>query len=216
MVLDVIISTAVANSSICVPNADRIVEGLQVTSPRFADTPHGNASDSTISSTPLPDSHSVVKSASKTKLTFNQVVALAQKKAHESEVEQSLISSMPSDIGTRVLASSVYGSMVQAIKDGDVEKSDQLMGHLQELKDGVAKILELTTKNSELMTKNYELTRENNGLVTQMIKLQESLDAKQEEMKQLQLQALSQLSLLQNRVQAIMTQNYELHEYPIP
>ncbi|KAI8359012.1 hypothetical protein B0O80DRAFT_443143 [Mortierella sp. GBAus27b] len=46
--------------------------------------------------------------------------------------------------------------------------------------------------------------------------MQEAFDAKQEEVKQLQIQALSQLALLQNRVSALVTQTYELHEYPIP
>ncbi|KAF9955571.1 hypothetical protein BGZ72_003595, partial [Mortierella alpina] len=38
----------------------------------------------------------------------------------------------------------------------------------------------------------------------------------QEEMKQLQTQALRQLAELQHRVKAVLTQTYELHEYPIP
>ncbi|KAF9925417.1 hypothetical protein BGZ65_007767, partial [Modicella reniformis] len=236
VVLDVILSTAVPNSSAEHPM------GPQVSSPRFADTPHSNASVSTMSSTPLPSLHSGVKSASKTKLTFREVVALAQTKAREVEIEQRLISaqtkareveieqrlisSMPPEIQARLRASSVYGSIVQAIKDGEVEQSDQLMGYFQELKDELAKntdlmdrntnlttrILELTTKNSELLTKVYELTIEHNDLSTKMIKLQGCFDAKQET-KQLQ---PSLLSLLQNRVQAIMTQTYELHEDPIP
>lgn len=38
----------------------------------------------------------------------------------------------------------------------------------------------------------------------------------QEEMKQLQIQALGQLALLHTQVEAVLTQNYDLHEYPIP
>ena len=38
----------------------------------------------------------------------------------------------------------------------------------------------------------------------------------QEELKQLQIQAIGQLAVLQTRVQAVLTQTYELHEYPIP
>ncbi|KAF9272422.1 hypothetical protein BGZ68_002426, partial [Mortierella alpina] len=38
----------------------------------------------------------------------------------------------------------------------------------------------------------------------------------QEEMKQMQQQALVQLGVLHSRVQAILTQTYELHKYPIP
>ncbi|KAG0006574.1 hypothetical protein BGZ65_006432 [Modicella reniformis] len=126
---------------------------------------------------------------------------------------------MTPEIQERLRASSVYNSIVQAIKDGQEDQSNQLMGYHQEHKDEVAKIYELTskilgltTKNSELMTKVYELITENKGLGTQMIKLQEASDDKQE-MRQQQILALKQLSLLQNRVQAIMTQTYE---YPIP
>ncbi|KAF9999301.1 hypothetical protein BGZ65_005321, partial [Modicella reniformis] len=129
-----------------------------------------------------------VKSASKTKLTFGDAAALAQKKAHESEIEQRLISSMTPEIQERLRASSVYNSIVQAIKDAQEDQSNQLMGYHQEHKGGVAKVyeltsktLELTTKNSELMTKVYELTTENKGLGPQMIKLQEASDDKQEE-----------------------------------
>ncbi|KAF9945451.1 hypothetical protein BGZ65_010730, partial [Modicella reniformis] len=104
------------------------------------------------------------------------------------------------------------------------------MGHLQELKDELAVITKLTTENKELTTEVKELTSktfklmiENKELVIQMAKQQEEMKQQQiqalkqqEEMKQLQIQALKQLSLLQNRVQAVMTQTYELHEYPIP
>jgi hypothetical protein len=64
----------------------------------------------------------------------------------------------------------------------------------------------------------------------EMKQLQEAINVKQEEVKQLQEQAirnqeemkemhqraLGQLAVLQSRVQAILTQTYELHEYPIP
>ncbi|KAF9923763.1 hypothetical protein BGZ65_008687, partial [Modicella reniformis] len=213
VVLDVVLSTAVTNASvehptamtpICIPNAESVVEGLQVKPPPF--TSHD----------PFPSSHSDVKSGSKIKLTFKDVVPLAQKKSPESEIEQRLISSMAPEIRVRVRASSIYSSIVQAIKDGQEEQSDQLIGHLQELGDSLAVITKLTTENKELTTeiknlttKTHQLMIENKDLVTQMAK-------QQEEMKQMQLQALKQLSLLQNQVQAVMTQTYELHEYPIP
>ncbi|KAF9996880.1 hypothetical protein BGZ65_007547, partial [Modicella reniformis] len=44
----------------------------------------------------------------------------------------------------------------------------------------------------------------------------EELIKKQDEMTQMQEQALHRLAIIQNRVQAVVTQNYELHEYPIP
>ncbi|KAF9928868.1 hypothetical protein BGZ65_006070, partial [Modicella reniformis] len=220
VVLDVVISTndsvehPTARTPICVPNMNRVVEGLQVTSPPpLAET----------SSTPFPSSHSGLKSGSKIKLTFKNVVELAQKKAHESEIEQRLISSMPREIQEQLRASSAYGSIVQAIKNGQVEHSDQFMGHFQELTDKLDVITKLTTENKELVTQMAKQQDEMKQLQIQALKRQEEMKQlqiqvleQQEEMKQLQIQALKQLSLLQTRVQAVMTQTYELHEYPIP
>jgi len=77
-------------------------------------------------------------------------------------------------------------------------------------------IMDLVTKNNELASNNSTMASDNNELMTRMVHLQESLDAKQDEMRNLQLQALDRLALLQNNVKALLTQNYELHEYPIP
>ncbi|KAF9353251.1 hypothetical protein BGX34_011714 [Mortierella sp. NVP85] len=52
----------------------------------------------------------------------------------------------------------------------------------------------------------YQMQLENNG----------ELLRRQEEMLQMQQQALDRLSIIQSRVQSVLTQNYELHEYPIP
>ncbi|KAF9943972.1 hypothetical protein BGZ65_012897, partial [Modicella reniformis] len=178
------------------PNAER-VEGLQVTPPPF--TSHNLSS------------HSDVKSGSKTKLTFKDVVVLTQKKAQESEIEQRLLTSI-----APAIQAPLQVSIVQAFKHGQEEQSEQLMGHLRELKGELAVITKLNTENKEptteikdMATETYKLVIENKGLMIQMAK-------QQEEMKQLQIQALEQLSLLQTQVQAVMTQTYELHEYPIP
>ncbi|KAG0344342.1 hypothetical protein BGZ54_005887, partial [Gamsiella multidivaricata] len=50
----------------------------------------------------------------------------------------------------------------------------------------------------------------------QMLQMQHQMDEKQEQMLQMQQQALNRLIMIQNRVQAVLTQTYELHEYPIP
>ncbi|KAK3817747.1 MAG: hypothetical protein J3Q66DRAFT_388225 [Benniella sp.] len=60
------------------------------------------------------------------------------------------------------------------------------------------------------------MVSENIQLTARVFELQNTLDAKHEEMKRLQKQALDRLALLQNNVQALLTQTYELHEYPIP
>src|SRR5690349_10609612 len=46
--------------------------------------------------------------------------------------------------------------------------------------------------------------------------LQQQIVEIQQNMIQMQQQTLDRLALIQNRVQAILVQNYELHEYPIP
>ncbi|KAG0371863.1 hypothetical protein BGX24_001070, partial [Mortierella sp. AD032] len=46
--------------------------------------------------------------------------------------------------------------------------------------------------------------------------LQQQLNNMQQRMLQLQQQALDRLAVIQGRIQAILTQTYELHEYPIP
>ncbi|KAI8353541.1 hypothetical protein B0O80DRAFT_529671 [Mortierella sp. GBAus27b] len=164
----------------------------------------------------------------------------------ESRFEQRLVAFLPLDIQTQVLGSSdVHEWMVQAIRGGQAERlHEQLIACLQHLKDEMSKnnelasrnnelvsdvkelasrnnemacdIKDLALKNNEIASKNNELTFKNTELSTSIIKMQEAFDAKQEEVKQLQIQALSQLALLQNRVSALVTQTFEIHEYPIP
>ena len=179
-------------------------------------------------------------------LSFKQVVKRARKDSMESKVEQTLFSSLQPEVQLQVRSpSNTRDPLDQVIKDGLVQRpNEQLDVCLQELNhkmvenneltsriiDLVSKINELACKNNDLASKNNDLTStimdlmtknntmvsENNGLMTRMIHLQESLDAKQDEMRNLQLQALDRLALLQNNVKALLTQTYELHEYPIP
>ncbi|KAG0344422.1 hypothetical protein BG004_004497 [Podila humilis] len=83
-----------------------------------------------------------------------------------------------------------------------------------------------TTKDTDIPVNQREFNAKMGHmykLLNGMMKLQEASDAKQrdiirlnEEMKQMQQRALEQLSVIQSRVQAVLTQNYELHEYQIP
>jgi len=159
------------------------------------------------------------------KLSFREVVRLAQKKAIEFEVEQRLVTSLPSEVQVRVRNSTnMHDALVQVIRDGLMARpSDQLIECLQDLRKEVAKNNEMASDNKdlafrilEMTSENNRLATENNGLVTQVINLQETLSAKQDEMKDLQIQTLDRLVLLQSSVKALLTQTYELHEYPIP
>ncbi|CAO3565309.1 unnamed protein product [Mortierella alpina] len=84
----------------------------------------------------------------------------------------------------------------------------------------VARIAELqdtiTAKHEELqavITNNTAVINTKRDEIKQLQK--EALD-NQEKMKRMQESMLEQLAVLQSRVQAIFTQNYEPHEYPIP
>ncbi|KAG0218652.1 hypothetical protein BGX31_011533 [Mortierella sp. GBA43] len=162
-----------------------------------------------------------------TALDAGKQITLLHSNTLGSAFEQRLVSLLPPNLQTQVLSSSdVQGSIVQAIQDGKVERlHDQLLACWQDLKDEMAKnselmstIKDLVLKNNalvsnvaELALKNNELAASNMESTTLVIKLQESFNVKQEDMKQLQAQALDQLSLLHNRVQALMSQTYELH-----
>ncbi|KAG0273875.1 hypothetical protein BGZ96_004618, partial [Linnemannia gamsii] len=89
---------------------------------------------------------------------------------------------------------------------------------------------ELNAKQDELDAKQDEIKQLQIQGAKSMEALnakQDELDAKQDEIKQMQIQALvdmkkmrdelmGQFAVLQSRVQAVLTQTYELHEYPIP
>ncbi|KAG0203040.1 hypothetical protein BGX31_003424, partial [Mortierella sp. GBA43] len=68
------------------------------------------------------------------------------------------------------------------------------------------KAAEERAKNQEEMR---EMQRKQQETADQLIK-------KQEEMNEMQKMALDRLANIQSRVQAVVTQTYELHEYPIP
>ncbi|KAF8925751.1 hypothetical protein BGZ58_000514, partial [Dissophora ornata] len=92
---------------------------------------------------------------------------------------------------TTATARSAFESTVIHKPDGP-----QSQGHLTQEIDGLRK-------------DNKEIKAE----LAKMIKLQETLGAKQDEM---QAQTGSQFDVLQSLVQALLTQTYELHEHPIP
>ena len=160
-----------------------------------------------------------------TLLPFKQTKEAAQKTLIESEIEQQLVASLPSEIQVQIRASmNIHDSLIQVIKDGLVlQPNEQLIACLRKLDDKMiennelaSKVMGMVSKIDDLASKNNEVASENKELMARMIELQESLDSRQDEMKHLQMQALDRLALLQNSVTALLTQTYELHEYPIP
>ncbi|KAF9116177.1 hypothetical protein BGX30_006021, partial [Mortierella sp. GBA39] len=174
-------------------NAEIFVEGLRVTS-ALEETPLSDIGthNPSIGPTILPPSlPSEVKTSSKPALSFMQVVKLASKKANESD--------------GRVQQQELSAKMDHMIK------SQEEMNKLQKTLD----------------VKQDEMTQLALDHHDEMTQLQKAFDAKQDEMKQLALdhheetketqqRALDQLAVLQSCVQAVLTQTYELHEYPIP
>ncbi|KAK3817585.1 MAG: hypothetical protein J3Q66DRAFT_440327 [Benniella sp.] len=130
-------------------------------------------------------------------LSSPETSELAQTLPSESKTEQQLFSSRDSDDQVQVPPSS--GLLVspgsQAINDLVHQPNAQLATTLHGLKFDMLEI-----KNTASL----------------MLKRQDDLDTKQEEMIQLQIQALDRLALIQRDVKALLTQTYELHEYPIP
>ncbi|KAG0010688.1 hypothetical protein BGZ81_002607, partial [Podila clonocystis] len=104
------------------------------------------------------------------------------------------------------VSSTVYRTFIQAVKDGQTEQADRLSKEFRECHQDL---------KAEI-AKNTELTAHAADQADRMIELQVDLIAMQEKMEQLQIHALGQLAVLQSRVQAVLTQTYKLHEYPIP
>ncbi|KAG0315199.1 hypothetical protein BGZ99_007607, partial [Dissophora globulifera] len=175
---------------------DKLVDGLQATSAladMFIDD-IGIHSPSADPSILPPRLHSKVKTSSKSALSLKQVVKLASN-------------------GTSGFDGWVQQQELSAKMDHMI-KSQEEMKQLQTAFDTKQ---EETNQLQKQVLKHHE----------EMMQMQKAFDIKQEEMKQLavdhheelkqlQIKALAQLAALQSRVQAVLAQTYELHEYPIP
>ncbi|KAF9279663.1 hypothetical protein BGZ68_007780, partial [Mortierella alpina] len=161
---------------------------------------------------------------------FQQVVTRASRKARELEIEQRFISLLAPEVQETVRGSSdIYQAFTKAIKDGNggLSRSDTRQendGPLQILADNNTKLLEEISAMRREMSAYHEEAKQQaldnqkkiEAKQNKVEELQKQLLNNQDEMKQLQIQALGQLAVLQTRVQAVLTQTYELHEYPIP
>ncbi|KAG0003305.1 hypothetical protein BGZ65_001840 [Modicella reniformis] len=56
----------------------------------------------------------------------------------------------------------------------------------------------------------------NKKLQQHIVQMQKTIDEKQDQTIRMQQQALDRLAIIQDQVQTVLTQTYELHEYPIP
>ncbi|KAF9568332.1 hypothetical protein EC968_002985 [Mortierella alpina] len=165
---------------------------------------------------------------------FQQITSRASRKAYECEVEKRFISLLPPEAQETVRSSSdIYQAFSKAISEGDRELSEAEFRQDRRFQ----KLEAMMTKNAELqealLTKHEEARRLQEALFAKQedasqlqlamyakqeeaSRLQEQVLHNQEEMKQMQQQTLGQLAVLQSRVHAVLTQTYELHEFPIP
>jgi len=190
-----------------------IVENLQFTGLSAGTSNSSNRTCNSSRTTILPSTSTLsdAKSEPRASLPFKQVedAGLVQQFSMEFKVEQQLVASLSSDVQVQDSgAINVSEPLIQVIKDG-AARLHELSVNVSEIKDTTAVILELVSMNNKLMS-------ENKNHLVQITLLQQDLASKQDEMKELQLQALDRLAQLQNGVQALLTQTYELHEYPIP
>ena len=197
-----------------------VIKGLQVAQ-EPEDMSSGDNRTYTLSrasTLPSMSAHPDLKRGPRALLSSKQIENLAQKSSMESDIERQLVSFLPSDLQVQVRTSAnVRESLIQVIKDGLVQRpNEQLIACLQKLDDKMTENNDLAMRNNEQGSRIMELVSENKDQLTQIIQLQQELASKQEEMKQLQIQALDRLALLQKSVKALLTQTYELHEYPIP
>ncbi|KAF9366825.1 hypothetical protein BGX34_006094 [Mortierella sp. NVP85] len=213
------------NTTAILSTVDNVVEALQITPPAYTPRPDNTSTSNenirTSPDPPMPLSASPPTNAmrsSKVRLSFKDVVKLAQKKHIESHVEQQMVSSLPLDVQEQVRASeNVHDSLVQVIKDGRMDHlEEQLVACMQSLNRKMVENNALASRIMDLVVENHSKTLEIAELTACVIKLQETLGAKQDEMTQLQMKALDRLAILQNGVKSLLNQTYELHEYPIP
>ncbi|KAF9359667.1 hypothetical protein BGX34_008222 [Mortierella sp. NVP85] len=94
------------------------------------------------------------------------------------------------------------------------EQVIQIQQQIQQLQKKTQE--ELLEKQTQMEQKQESVLQLQHQLHRQQQNAQESLLRKQDEMLNLQKQTLNRLVHILSRVQALLTQTYELHEYPVP
>ncbi|KAF9924507.1 hypothetical protein BGZ67_009215 [Mortierella alpina] len=194
---------------------DKLVEGLRVTSASAETSSIGDISTRSTSTSGSIVPSSEVKTSPKPALSFMQVVKLASKKANESDgqVQQKELS-----------AQMAHMIKLQEASESKQEEISQLQKQALLRQERMEQLQKLVLDHQEEMTQLQKASDVKQEKMNQLQKkaLDQQEEMKQlaldhhEEIKQLQIQALGQLAVLQDRVKAVLTQTYELHEYPIP
>ncbi|KAF9571191.1 hypothetical protein EC968_000879 [Mortierella alpina] len=177
-----------------------LVEGLRVTSvpaERLIDNIGTHSSASELSLLP-PGSPFGSETTLKTALSFIEALKRASKNAKE--------------VGVQALPQEGNGAMAHVIKL--LEAADTRQEEMQQQTLRLHK--ELKQSQEMAAAKQEEMIRLQNLALEKQQQMEQQARDHHEEIKQLQIQALGQLAVLQSRVQAVLTQTFELHEYPIP
>ncbi|KAG0231769.1 hypothetical protein BGX31_005357 [Mortierella sp. GBA43] len=121
---------------------------------------------------------------------------------------QSMVTTPVADINLNDRPLTVYSGRVS----GDTQLS---LHSLQAVTPGqeIQQMMEYVNTN---LVQLQNSMNENKHLQAQLVHMQGQALENQEKMKQMQEETLSRLAIIQNRVEAVLTQTYELHEYPIP
>ncbi|KAF9287123.1 hypothetical protein BGZ68_002226 [Mortierella alpina] len=182
---------------------EKLVEDLQVTY-ATAEMSIGDVAARCLSAglsvSPLSPS-SKLETPSKTALQFIEALKRASKKAKESDDQ----------VGQQELSAKMAHMIkLQEASDARQEEMNRLQRQVLHHQEEMKQLQRASDAKQEKM----------NRLQQQALDQQEEMKqltlAHHEEIKQLQIQALGQLAVLQDRVKAVLTQRYELHEYPIP
>ncbi|KAF9944254.1 hypothetical protein BGZ70_004873, partial [Mortierella alpina] len=204
---------------------DKFIEEPQVTS-ALAAMPIGDIGTCTASTGPsvvLPSSPSKVETASKTALSFMEALKCASKKAKELDRH------VPQQERNAEMAYMIKLLEASEVKQEELSQlQKQALNQQEEMKQLVLKhqeeIKRLALEHQEEVkqlhrasdAKQEEVKQLQNQALDQQEEMKQLALDHHEEIKQLQIKALGQLAELQDRVKALLTQTYELHEYPVP
>ncbi|KAK3804614.1 MAG: hypothetical protein JOS17DRAFT_808775 [Linnemannia elongata] len=108
----------------------------------------------------------------------------------------------------------------RSVQAGEITQADAIMHGMQEIHQdlcgGILALHSEVNRNKELLQRILDMQTEADILARRMEEMQKHSIELQGQSIRMQQEALDRLALLQNKVAAIFTQTYELHEYPIP
>ncbi|KAF9945675.1 hypothetical protein BGZ72_001106, partial [Mortierella alpina] len=228
VVLDIVVSSAYKDVPAGLPTDlsfdGKYVEDLRVSSASaetlFSDT---SAVSPPISPLIPPPSVPCKVELSKTALSFIEALKCASKKAKELDghVPQQERNAEMAYMIKLLEASEVKQEELSQLQKQALNQQDEMkqlvLKHQEEIKRlAIEHQEEVKQLHRASDAKQEEVKQLQKQALDQQEEMKQLAHDHHEETKQMQQRALDQLSLLHSRVQAVLTQTYELHEYPIP